>query len=773
MANEFRHTDSIPAGKLTEAVYEGVGTHIFNSQATGDVLYAASSTQLSRLGIGSNNDVLHLASGIPAWASTLGGLTLTSPVINGTVTTTGLTLPAFTAGGDISMGANALKTTNLLFKQYDINSFKLRNSADSQWKDLYAGRIYLATGFNAGADAVGFNARNINNNYVMFQARDTDSGLVEVMRLQGAADPYFSMGGSQEFKFYYSGVATLGGDVTMGGTLAMGANNITLDASQTVDGIDVSAHATTKSANATLGHVIVETASDIDVDGDGKLTLGAHSSNHTDGTDDIQESSTAQKGICQLDDTPVNGETNEPITSNWAYDHGIATTAVHGVGGGTITSVSTANKTIYVYLEATGDADGTSKANGYTTIQAAVDAEPNLLIHADTIIVCNGTKKTGTCDSDEANKIADTGEFPDSITWAGRRAFNVDDGTWGVVSARDDDDTLSIVDAVTGAALDLCPDGDEDYVIEPTPYREQVELNSDTANYPAHTVKGTVTIQTEFYWNGDCDTQANAGEILDATADFSDVEVGDRVWVLDLTGTNGRANDYEWGTVDDVSQVGSDIVRTTLTKTPTASWKYGIVKTESSGSDDGTHGGTARDRCFYGTGISNVYVYGFYMTFTDSYVVEFDRSTNCKAYYNAVEGCDRGMRATRDTTAMFQYNYISADDSAIFTDYGCVVDVRYSLLYVTTGNERGINTARQSFVKPQYCYIDTAAAGADGEGIYVHYGSTVEMSRCHITANFLKGVYARQNSSVLVYQSDNNGLTPEDPVGTSEGAYIE
>lgn len=50
-------------------------------------------------------------------------------------------------------------------------------------------------------------------------------------------------------------------------------------------------------------------------------TYSLHAASHTDGTDDIQESSTSQKGICQLDDTPTNGEVNEPITSNWAYDH--------------------------------------------------------------------------------------------------------------------------------------------------------------------------------------------------------------------------------------------------------------------------------------------------------------------------------------------------------------------------------------------------------------------------------------------------------------------
>lgn len=42
----------------------------------------------------------------------------------------------------------------------------------------------------------------------------------------------------------------------------------------------IATHAAIKAANATLGHVIVETGSLIDVDGDGKLTLGSHASTH-------------------------------------------------------------------------------------------------------------------------------------------------------------------------------------------------------------------------------------------------------------------------------------------------------------------------------------------------------------------------------------------------------------------------------------------------------------------------------------------------------------
>ena len=56
MANEFRHGSV--GTELTQAEWEAVGTHILNSQATGDIIYASSSSQLSRLGKASNGNIL-------------------------------------------------------------------------------------------------------------------------------------------------------------------------------------------------------------------------------------------------------------------------------------------------------------------------------------------------------------------------------------------------------------------------------------------------------------------------------------------------------------------------------------------------------------------------------------------------------------------------------------------------------------------------------------------------------------------------------------------
>lgn len=439
-----------------------------------------------------------------------------------------------------------------------------------------------------------------------------------------------------------------------------------------------------------------------------------------------------------------------------------ASTGVHGVGAGTISSVSTANKSIYVDLAASGAADGTSYTDAFTTIQDAVDSLEDVIIHAYTIYVRHGTKKTGTADSDVANKLHDTGEFPAATTWAGRRVFNVDDGTWGVVSARDSDDQLSIVDAA-GDPVDLFPDGDEAYVIEPTPYRETVYLNSAPASYPSHVIKGTLTIESEYYWYGACEAQANAGEILDTSADFSNVEVGDSVYVLDLNGANGRGQDYELGTVDDVSQVGSDIVRTTLTKTPAANWKYVIVKTEISGSDDGLDSGTARNSNIYAKVIDNVTCQGFYHTFSDSLVIWVESGRGWTVNYNIIPNCDLGILSKNRSQMIAAYNYV---DSAydFWCEYHSNIDADYC---VSAGTTIGLYCQYVSQILFSYGVIDGATIGGK-----VWYFSTGSVERSTITANCTTGLYARHNAMILTYQSTNSGITPEDPVGTTEGAYI-
>lgn len=75
----------------------------------GDIMFR-NATVSTRLAKGAENTVLVMGADDPAWSATLAGLTLTSPQINGTIGTTGLTMPAWIAGGIIS----GLSPTNYL-----------------------------------------------------------------------------------------------------------------------------------------------------------------------------------------------------------------------------------------------------------------------------------------------------------------------------------------------------------------------------------------------------------------------------------------------------------------------------------------------------------------------------------------------------------------------------------------------------------------------------------------------------------------------------------
>ena len=68
MANELKH--KAVGTILTQVEFEATDSHVLNSQATGDIVYASSSSQLSRLAKGADNTILTLSSNIPAWTAT-------------------------------------------------------------------------------------------------------------------------------------------------------------------------------------------------------------------------------------------------------------------------------------------------------------------------------------------------------------------------------------------------------------------------------------------------------------------------------------------------------------------------------------------------------------------------------------------------------------------------------------------------------------------------------------------------------------------------------
>ena len=242
----------------------------------------------------------------------------------------------------------------------------------------------------------------------------------------------------------------------------------TAEADAAID-TDVATHAAIKAANAALGHVTVEDASLIDVDADGKLTLGAHKDTHDpqDGSDPldtaapseiagvqaaaagsshslakadhghqiqhgiadnhivtIDDAAAASGELCRftangvegvvVDDSPVNGSTTTPISSNWAYD------------------VHTSRARAYVSNVQT------IPHGPWAWTRVRLDAEDY-----DGLSEFDISTITGTADATEANKLHDAdGGF--SAANVGYAVWNTTDNTYAVVSAYVDSGELTL-----------------------------------------------------------------------------------------------------------------------------------------------------------------------------------------------------------------------------------------------------------------------------------------------------------------------------------------
>jgi len=154
VADELKH--SSVGTTMTQAEFEAVGLHVCDSQAIGDLIYASSDTQLSRLGIGTANQVLITSGGVPTWSSTITSATLTTCSLGGTLTLNG---QAFDAGsgyleiettGKVGLkmdGGIALGIAPIgYYQNYFAGNFLSDGASDRAVKTVYAGQLTGAVG---------------------------------------------------------------------------------------------------------------------------------------------------------------------------------------------------------------------------------------------------------------------------------------------------------------------------------------------------------------------------------------------------------------------------------------------------------------------------------------------------------------------------------------------------------------------------------------------------------------------------------------------------
>jgi len=95
------------------------------------------------------------------------------------------------ADGNLDMNGYGILFNDVLLKRVATESLGARDSNDTGYREIYARWIRPEAGVYMLSNGAAIRTPNVDNNFTAFQARDSGVGLVEIARLQGAADPYF------------------------------------------------------------------------------------------------------------------------------------------------------------------------------------------------------------------------------------------------------------------------------------------------------------------------------------------------------------------------------------------------------------------------------------------------------------------------------------------------------------------------------------------------------------------------------------------------------
>ena len=192
MANELRHSDVGTA--LSKSEWEAVGGHIFNSQAAGDIMYASTTSQLSRLGIGAANQVLAVNSGAtaPEWVTSVASATLATTVtVTDNEDTDEDNLITFVAGAASTTGAHGLEMDGNL--NYNPSSGTLGATAYKVGADTLAEYIADTVGAMVGSNtetriAVSYDDSDNTLDFVVDDMTANDNTTYSVSWVDDSAD---------------------------------------------------------------------------------------------------------------------------------------------------------------------------------------------------------------------------------------------------------------------------------------------------------------------------------------------------------------------------------------------------------------------------------------------------------------------------------------------------------------------------------------------------------------------------------------------------------
>jgi hypothetical protein len=270
MANEFKHLSV--GGEITQAEYEAVGGHVLASQAIGDIIYASSTSQLSRLGIGDTGAVLVVDSGIPSWDTTwspAGDITLADTV-------------------DLLFGTGA--DAGFRWSTGDASNHSLVLGLDNTGQQLHItdqGAIATDWARSAGTHPeVSIHSNTTPaTDYLAIGNHDGTTASIDVV---GGTTLDLRIAGTDELQITAAGINTNGGTITgttISATLLTASISLALATGATVTGIDNGSLGTSATLLATQG--AIKTYVDAQQDTVDTLAEILALSNTTGGTDII------------------------------------------------------------------------------------------------------------------------------------------------------------------------------------------------------------------------------------------------------------------------------------------------------------------------------------------------------------------------------------------------------------------------------------------------------------------------------------------------------
>lgn len=108
------------------------------------------------------------------------------PLVGGTMTGD-ITM----SDADIALGANTISFSDVVLVRDASGRLAIKNLAENSYLHLRLGELRIGSSISCLTSGVGLNTANIDDYVSILKARDNTNALVEVARLQGAADPYF------------------------------------------------------------------------------------------------------------------------------------------------------------------------------------------------------------------------------------------------------------------------------------------------------------------------------------------------------------------------------------------------------------------------------------------------------------------------------------------------------------------------------------------------------------------------------------------------------